>query len=329
MEFINKLTHRDDDANNDEVGVNKKPSPLISPATEQEPVVSPQQESQAATAAAQQQDSEPHKRNFLQQLIAGTGGHEGASAAAPLHAQQQQDLGDDDERLSFFDKLTRKEDREKKMLALVRREAEIKFELDKVAREQKENEGLLERIKDHFDGGGDGDDKHDATLAAAPVVPQKEEQEEGVNHEPSLLDKLVTHKQARQQRAAALARREAALRAELAQVEHDKREGAGVLAHLRQHLAQDEADGRSARARDEDPSFFDKITGRAAEAERRRREEENKSALDRVKDRLEEGMGGGKKAEEKEDLLDKSMVFFPSFLIYTFVHPSFTHRTWW
>lgn len=306
MDFINKLTHRDD--NNDEAGVDKKPSP--SSSTEQEPVPPPQQQQQQThgtqAAMAAQEDSEPHKRNFLEQLIAGTG-HEAGHAA---HAGAGAPLGDDDERLSFFDKLTRKEDREKKMLELVRREAEVKFELDKIAREKKENEGILERIKDHFDG---DDAENDAT--APPAPPAKKEEEEG--DEPSFLDKL-THKQESQQKAAALARREAELRAELARLEHDKHESAGVLARIKQHLAQDEADGRSARARDEDPSFFDKITGRAAEAERRRKEEESKSTLDKMKDRLEEGMGGGKKAEEKEDLLDKSMRFFSSFLAFSF-----------
>ncbi|KAK8197470.1 uncharacterized protein BKA78DRAFT_78882 [Phyllosticta capitalensis] len=63
----------------------------------------------------------------------------------------------------------------------------------------------------------------------------------------------------------------------------------------------------------EDPSFFDKITGKAAreEEERRRREEEerNKSTWDKMGDKFNEKLGGGRKAEQEEDKLDKGIDF--------------------
>lgn len=281
MDFINKFTHRDEEGED----TNKKPSQAASPAGV--PAPSP--------AHAVAGEEEP-KRNFLEQLIAGSGGH---------HHKADADADDDDERLSFLDRLTRKEDREKKMLELVKREAEVKFELDKVAREKKENEGLLERIKDHFDGGDDAANNENEHKNPAVAPPKHDD--DG-NNKPSFLDKL-TGKQEREQKAAALAAKEAALRTELARIEHDKREQEGVLERIRRRLDQDEAEGKSARERDDDPSFFDRVTGRAAEAERRRKEEESKSTLEKMRDRINEGMGGGQKAEKKEDLVDKSKFF--------------------
>lgn len=276
MDFINKLTHHDDGE------AAHKPS-----STEPSSTTSGGPPQIHATEAAIAKEDEP-KRHFLEQLIAGSGGSH--------HHFGGGDVADDDERLSFFDKLTRKEDREKKMLELVKREAEVNFELEKVAREKKENEGLLERIKDHFDG--DNDD-------AAPVAVEPKAENDDDSSKPSFFDKL-TGKQEREKKALELSQRETALRAELARIEHDKRENEGILERIKQHIDQDEADGKDKKARDEDPSFFDKITGRAAEAERRRKEEEKKTPLEKMKDRIEEGMGGGQKAERNEDLLDKS-----------------------
>lgn len=277
MDFINKLTHRDEEENVPKTHSTAEGSSSSNPQV-------------AATTAAHAEEHEP-KRNFLESLIAGSGHHHGGDSSS---------LGDDDERLSFLDKLTRKEDREKKMLELVKREAEVKFELEKVAREKKENEGLLERIKDHFDG----DEAAEPPAAAAAPVQQTQHGDK--DNKPSFFDKL-TGKQEREKKAAELATKETALRAELTRIEHEKRENAGILDRIKQHLDQDEASGKSAQARDEDPSFFDKITGRAAEAEQRRKEEESKSTLEKMKDRINEGMGGGAKAEKEEDLLDKTI----------------------
>lgn len=283
MDFINKLTHQE--AEHEHSTQQQQEQPAAAAA-----VVPPPPTSSTSAAGTGGGDTSPSsKRNFLEQLIAGTGGGHGSS--------HDDDDDDDTAHLSFLDKLTRKHDREARLRALEQREAEVQLALARVARDQRANEGLLERIKDHFDG-------DDASPAAGPPKDENKEL-------PSFLDKLAhPHAAEHRAKAAALAAEETRLRAELAQIARDRRDCQGVLARLQQHLARDEEDGTAQKAKDEDPSFFDKITGRAAEAERRRKEEENKSTLDKVKDRIEEGMGGGKKAEEKEDFLDKSTFFF-------------------
>lgn len=225
-------------------------------------------------------EAEP-ERDFLSKLIAGSGQHR-ASA-------------DDDkkpEKLSFLDRLTHKEEREKKGVELERREAELKVELEKVAQEKKKNEGLFERIREHFDGSEE--EKAEAT---------KQE----VHHESaasSFFGKL-TGKEEREKKAAELDQKEVELRSELEKVEHEKRENEGLLQRLKDHLDGEAGEGGKAEASDK-PSFLDKITGKAAEEERLRREEENKTTLEKMKDRLNEQMGGGRNTEKKEDFLDKS-----------------------
>lgn len=229
-------------------------------------------------------EAEP-ERDFLSKIIAGSG---------HVHTS-----GDDKkpEKLSLLDKLTHKEDREKKAVELAAREAELKLELEKVAHDKKENEGFFGRIKEHFDGGEEGE----AETAAPPV-----------HHEggaAGFFDKL-TGKEERQKKAAELEKREAELRAQLERVEEERRENEGLLQRLKDHL-DGEADEAGHGAESDKVSFLDKITGKAAEEERLRKEEENKSALEKMKDRLNEGMGGGKKAEKNEDFLDKSKPSYP------------------
>lgn len=289
MDFINKLTHQE--AEHEHLSTQKQEQPAT--------VVVPPPMSSTSAPAGGGDTSPSSKRNFLEQLIAGTGG-----GHAHGSSHEDNDDTDDPSHLSFLDKLTRKHDREARLRALDQREAEVQLALAQVARDQKANEGFLERIKDHFDG----DDDPSPSSSAAP--PKEDE-----NKEPSFLEKLThPHAAEHEAKAAALAEQEARLRAELAQIARDRRDCQGVLARLQQHLARDEEDGTAQKAKDEDPSFFDKITGRAqAEAEeRRRKEEECKSTLDKVKDRIEEGMGGGKKAEEKVDFLDKSTFLSPA-----------------
>ncbi|KAK8244009.1 hypothetical protein HDK90DRAFT_142668 [Phyllosticta capitalensis] len=66
-------------------------------------------------------------------------------------------------------------------------------------------------------------------------------------------------------------------------------------------------------AEHEKHNFLDRITGKAAreEEERRRREEEerNKSTWDKMGDKFNEKLGGGRKAEQEEDKLDKGIDF--------------------
>lgn len=91
----------------------------------------------------------------------------------------------------------------------------------------------------------------------------------------------------------------------MTKVQHEKKENQDLLQRIKDRLDGDYDEEKKTKE-DDKPSFLDKITGRAEEEERRRREEENKNAFDKFTDRINEGMGGGKKAEEKEDFLDKS-----------------------
>lgn len=223
-------------------------------------------------------EAEPD-RDFLGKLIAGSGHH----STHHEHGESK---------ASFLDKLTRKEEREKKAVELAAREAEIKVELEKVAHEKKENEGFFDRIKDHFDGEED---------SAEPKRP-----EHHAGGASSFFDKL-TGKEEREKKAAELDKKEADLRAQLEAVEHEKRDNEGILQRLKDHLdGEDDEELKTAKHQDNKPSFLDKITGKAAEEERLRKEEENKSTLEKMKDKLNEGMGGGRKAEKNEDFLDKS-----------------------
>lgn len=242
-------------------------------------------------AAAHEHEAEP-PRDFLSKLIAGSGPH---------HASAEDDKKP--EKLSLLDRLTHKEAREKKAVALAAREAELKAELEKVAHDKKQNEGFFERLKDRFDGGDADEESQPATTHDA--VPKQEAHHASAAS--GFFDKL-TGKEERERRAAELDRKEVELRAELERVEHEKRDNEGLLQRLKDHLDGDEGEDGNAATGDK-PSFLDKITGKAAEEERLRKEEENKTALEKMKDRLDEQMGGGRKAEEKEDLLDKSKIY--------------------
>lgn len=226
------------------------------------------------------------ERDFFEKLIAGSGKH---------HAAQE---AKEEEKFSLLDKLTRKEEREKKAAELVAREAELKLQLEKVAHEKKENESFFERLKDHLDGEAEEE----------PKIAKAEAHHEDA--EPSFFDKL-TGKDERQKKAAELNQKELNLRAELKLVEDEKHENEGLLQRLKDHLDGEESE-KAKPELDGHPSFLDKITGKAAEEERRRKEEENKSALAKMKDKINEQMGGGQKAEEKEDFLDKSESSPPS-----------------
>lgn len=231
-------------------------------------------------------EAEP-ERDFLSKIIAGSG-----------HVHTSADDDRKPEKLSLLDRLTHKEDREKKAVELAAREAELRLELDKVEHDKKENEGLFERIKERLGGGGE-EEAEAGTAAAHPVEQHHEGGAAG------FFDKL-TGKEERQKRALELERREAELRAQLERVEDERRENEGLLQRLKDHLDGDADEAAAHGGEGDKVSFLDKITGKAAEEERLRKEEENKSALEKMKDRLNEGMGGGKKAEKNEDLLDKS-----------------------
>lgn len=275
MEFLDKLKH----------GVGGESAQTRSESADHAGSATMGQQHDDDRASRKHPAEEEPERDFLSKLIAGSGGvpHTSGSDKHP-------------EKLSLLDKLTHKEDREKKALALAAREAEIKAELEKVAHDKKANEGFFERLKDKFEG------REDEGEGEGEAHPQP-------HHEggaPGFFDKL-TGKEAREKKAAELDQKEAELREELERVEHDKRENQGLLERLKDHLDQLDGDeAEAAKAGVDKPSFLDKITGKAAEEERLRKEEENKSALDKMKDKLNEGLGGGRKAEKNEDLLDKS-----------------------
>lgn len=249
----------------------------------------------AATTATTHSADQPqaHERDFLGKLIAGSGSH---------HSLGHH--GDDGEG-SFLDKITRKEEREKKQLELAKREAELKVELEHVARQKKENEGFFDRIRDKFDGVAEGEGEQQQQHHHH----QHKQEEAGEDDKPSFFDKL-TGKEEREKKAAELDRKEEELRAELVRVQKEKEDNLGMLERLREKLDGDDKDEEEKRQKaHHEVNFFDKITGKAAEEERRRKEEENKSAFDKIKDKVEEGMGGGRKAEQEEDFLDKSELF--------------------
>lgn len=233
---------------------------------------------QDASHDAPQHEAEEPKRDFIGKLIGGSGHH------------GKHESGDDK---SFFDKLTSKEDREKKNLELEKRELELNYELEKVLKEKKDNEGFFDKLKDKFDGDIDKE----------KVVEHHEPPKE--DDKPSFFDKL-TGKDEREKKAVELDRKEAEVRAELEKVKHDKKENQDLLERIKDHLdGDDDEEDKKAKEHDK-PSFFDKITGKAEEEERRRKEEEEKNAFHKMKDRMNENLGGGRKGEEKEDFLDKS-----------------------
>lgn len=266
MDFINKFKHGEESEQEQKHGHSDDAAQAASAKDE--------------SHSAPQHDAEEPKRDFLGKLIGGSG-HHGKHGS-----------GDDDK--SFFDKLTSKEDREKKNLELEKRELELNYELEKVQKEKKDNEGFFEKLKDKFDG---DIDKEKVVEHEAPKEDDK----------PSFFDKL-TGKDEREKKAVELDRKEAEIRAELEKVKHDKKENQDLLDRIKDHLDGD-TDDEAKNAKEHDkPNFFDKITGKAAkeEEERRRREEEEKNAFKKMKNRLNEGLGGGHKGEEKEDFLDKS-----------------------
>lgn len=272
MDFINKFKHGEDEEK--EQKHNDADNAAQTSSTHEE------SHSSAEKAAAE--EHEP-KRDFLGKLIGGSGHH-------GKHGES--DDKDDDK--NFFEKHFSKEDREKKNLELEKRELELNYELEQVLKEQKDNQGFFDRLKDKFDGDVDKEKVLDNP-------PPKEEDDK-----PSFFDKL-TGKEEREKRAVELERKEAEIRAELEKVRHDKKENQDLLERIKDKLDgdDDDEDDRAAKER-EKPSFFDKITGKAEEEERRRKEEEEKNAFKKMQDRINEGLGGGHKAEKNEDFLDKS-----------------------
>ena len=268
MDFINKFKHED--------GKEEEHKPAYADSSAQTG------QTQTLSHDDPKHDAEEPARDFLGKLIGGSGHH---------HESRSGD--DDQDRHSFLDKLGRKEDREKKQLELEKRELELKYELEKVEKEKKDNEGFFDRLMDKFDG---DIDKERA---------QKEQKEED---KPSFFDK-ITGKEEREKKAAELDRKEAEIRAELQKIEHEKKENQDLLQRIKDHLDgdDDKAERRKNKQKQDDkPSLLDKITGKAEEEERRRKEEENKNAFEKFTDRFNEGLGGGRKAEKNEDFLDKS-----------------------
>lgn len=269
MDFINKFKHGEEPEQEQKHGHTDSAAQAESGST------------QDVSHDAPQHDAEEPKRDFIGKLIGGKGHH------------GKHDSGDDDK--SFFDKLTSKEDREKKNLELEKRELELNYELEKVLKEKKDNEGFFEKLKDKFDGDIDKE----------KVVEHEEPKEDD---KPSFFDKL-TGKDEREKKAVELDRKEAEIRAELDKVKHDKKENQDLLERIKDHLDGDDDKEEKKNAKEHDkPSFFDKISGKAAkeEEERRRKEEEEKNAFKKMQNRINEGLGGGHKGEEKEDFLDKS-----------------------
>lgn len=269
MDFINKFKHGEEPESEQKHG-DADNAAQASPAQE-------------ASHSSPENAAEEHesKRDFLGKLIGGSGHH------------GKHESGDDkDKDKSFFDKHFSKEDREKKNLELEKRELELNYELEQVLKEQKDNQGFFDRLKDKFDG--------DVDKEKVLEHPPKEEEDD----KPSFFDKL-TGKEEREKKAVELERREAEIKAELEKVKHDKKENQDLLERIKDHLDGD-TDEEDAKPR-EKPSFFDKITGKAEEEERRRKEEEDKNAFKKMQDRINEGLGGGRKAEEKEDFLDKTI----------------------
>lgn len=266
MDFINKFKHGEEKEQKEEHSYTDSAAQTGS--------------TQDVSHTAPQHDAEEPKRDFLGKLIGGSGHHGG-----------KHESGDDK---SFFDKLTSKEDREKKNLELEKKELELNYELEKVLKEKKDNEGFFEKLKDKFDGDIDKE-------KVVEHEPPKEDDK------PSFFDKL-TGKDEREKKAVELDRKEAEIRAELEKVKHDKKENQDLLDRIKDHLDGD-SDEEDTKAKEHDkPSFFDKITGKAEkeEEERRRREEEEKNAFKKMQHKINEGLGGGRKGEEKEDFLDKS-----------------------
>lgn len=129
MEFLNKFKHGDDKEENDK--------PTYADSSVQTG------ETQTLSHDAPKHDSEEPSRDFLGKLIGGSGHH---------HHQRRESGHADRDNRSFLEKLGRKEDREKKQLELEKRELELKYELEQVQKEKKDNEGFFERLKDKFDG---------------------------------------------------------------------------------------------------------------------------------------------------------------------------------
>jgi hypothetical protein len=275
MDFINKFKHGDD-SEHEQKRNDTDNATRTSPAPET---------SHNSTDNNSAEEHEP-KRDFLGKLIGGSGHH---------HKRDSDDKDGDDK--GFFGKHLSKEEREKKNLELEKRELELNFELEHVLKEQKDNQGFFDRLKDKFDG----------DLDKEKVLEHPPKDDEG--DKPSFFDKL-TGKEEREKKAVELERREAEIRAELEKVKHDKKENQDLLERIKDRLdgeTDDEDEGRAAAAKKkEKSSFLDKITGKAEEEERRRKEEEEKNAFQKLGDRINEGLGGGRKAEEKEDFLDKS-----------------------
>lgn len=273
MDFINKFKHGEESEHEQKKHSETEAAAQTTSSAQHE-------ESHSTAEKAAEEEHEP-KRDFFGKLIGGSGHH------------SKHDSGDKDK--SFFDKLISKEDREKKNLELEKRELELNYELEQVLKEQKDNQGFFDRLKDKFDGDVDKE----------KVLEHPPKDDDG--DKPSFFDKL-TGKEEREKKAVELERREAEIRAELDKVKHDKKENQDLLERIKDKLdgeTDDEEESARKKAH-EKPSFFDKITGKAEEEERRRKEEEEKNAFQKMHDRINENLGGGKKAEEKEDFLDKS-----------------------
>lgn len=127
MEFLNKFKHGDDKAED------------VKPTYADSSVQTG--ETQTPSHDVPKHDAEEPSRDFLGKLIGGSGHHH----------HHEPGRADKDCR-SFLEKLGRKEDREKKQLELEKRELELKYELEQVEKEKKDNEGFFDRLKDKFDG---------------------------------------------------------------------------------------------------------------------------------------------------------------------------------
>ncbi|KAK7743298.1 hypothetical protein SLS53_004383 [Cytospora paraplurivora] len=87
----------------------------------------------------------------------------------------------EEDKPSFFDKITGREEREQKAVELDRKEAEIRAELNKIEHDKKENEDLLQKIKDRLqvmaDEEAKGNTQHDKPNFLDRITGKAEEEE--------------------------------------------------------------------------------------------------------------------------------------------------------
>ncbi|PSS00665.1 hypothetical protein BD289DRAFT_450237 [Coniella lustricola] len=246
-----------------------------------------------------QPHSEP-ERDFLSKLIAGSGntshhqhahiGHDElqnppaatASSIGPALAAPSTDpTVPAPSKFHLLSQITHhKEEREKRRIEITNRQMELFYRLEKIEREKRDNEGVLERLREHLGG------SHSAEEAREEASKQHGGPEN--HHYGSLLDK-ITGAEAREKKAEELAREEAEVRAELVRLHEEKRENEGVLARMRERLEEGVKEGRDEgqtghengdRHHTHRLGFLDQFTGKKAEQpEQQQQYEQHKTSF--------------------------------------------------